>query len=228
MSLSFTWVYLVYDPDTKLHKIGRSDDPEVRLKQLLRDGTKGPKPREWVLEQAWLLPYGTEESLHVQYGNFHVHGEWFDLFAAYDPCERRQIPLIFGAEFERCSYWYPVDDGDLDVHQNYVLRQQLTQKEDELNRLRIEKDEQRRFFDQREGDWHRERDRLRDKLSALQERGDNLSKSNVALSDRCELLSARVIELENPIRMEQTRRRLSSLPSLSDLVKTENKSGPIH
>jgi len=79
MSIPFTWVYLIKDNETGYHKIGRSDDPYTRLSQLMREQTLGPKPKDFVLIEAWLVEAEFEQELHAIYADIRIRGEWFDL-----------------------------------------------------------------------------------------------------------------------------------------------------
>lgn len=82
MSIPFTWVYLIFDPHTKLFKVGKSDNPSQRLKQLSNGsnyGTIPAAPMDYRLLEAWLCPEATEPALHQFLANVRVRGEWFDL-----------------------------------------------------------------------------------------------------------------------------------------------------
>lgn len=86
MSIPFTWVYLIYDPFTRLFKIGRSDNPEARYKQLVNPsnyGTIPAAPCEYELLEAWLCVDNIEQKLHCEFAEWRVRGEWFDLFDAW-------------------------------------------------------------------------------------------------------------------------------------------------
>lgn len=81
MSIPFTWIYLVCDPYTGLFKIGKSDDPHARLKQLcsISNGATIPAaPQEYVLVEAWLCRPEEESNLHRRYAAQRVRGEWFN------------------------------------------------------------------------------------------------------------------------------------------------------
>jgi hypothetical protein len=81
MSIPFTWIYLIYDPHTKLFKVGKSDDPRMRLKQLCKPSTYGTvpaAPTEYTLIEAWFAPENAEKVVHEDYKKFRVRGEWFD------------------------------------------------------------------------------------------------------------------------------------------------------
>lgn len=82
MSIPFSWIYLIYDPYTKLYKIGKSDNPDARLKQLSSPsnyGTIPACPTQYHLLEAWLCPEETERGLHQVFADVRVRGEWFDL-----------------------------------------------------------------------------------------------------------------------------------------------------
>ena len=79
MSIPFTWVYLIHDPFTGLYKIGRSDNPEKRFKDLCRQETKLAAPSDYELLEAWLAPDETEVFLHRTFARLRVRGEWFKL-----------------------------------------------------------------------------------------------------------------------------------------------------
>lgn len=80
MSIPFTYLYLIYDPFTKLSKIGRSDDPIKRLKQLnASSGTILAAPQEYKLIQMWQVPLEMELEIHDQFAEDRIRGEWFEL-----------------------------------------------------------------------------------------------------------------------------------------------------
>jgi hypothetical protein len=79
MSIAFTWVYLIHDPFTGLYKIGRSDDPSKRLRDLSRQQTILAAPAEYRLIDAWLVPLETESALHIKFAEYNRRGEWFEL-----------------------------------------------------------------------------------------------------------------------------------------------------
>lgn len=74
-----TYIYLIRDKATGCVKIGRSRDPEARLKQLVRQDTLMPKANEFTMLFYWRGYTTTEKFLHMQYAEKHVRGEWFDL-----------------------------------------------------------------------------------------------------------------------------------------------------
>lgn len=74
-----TYVYLIRDQDTGYIKIGRSDNPKQRLKELLRQVTLLPKANRFTLEFAESAYWYVEKALHRRYAEHRVRGEWFDL-----------------------------------------------------------------------------------------------------------------------------------------------------
>ncbi len=75
----FTCIYLIRDTGTGLTKIGRADNPEQRLKQLIKQDTLLPTPNNFILLRAWDdYPY-MEKILHSEFAEKRVRGEWFDL-----------------------------------------------------------------------------------------------------------------------------------------------------
>jgi hypothetical protein len=80
MSIPFTYVYLIWDPYTDLYKIGKSDKPEERLKQLCNPGSTIPAaPQDYILLEAWLCPERAEAEMHEHLKDVRVRGEWFNL-----------------------------------------------------------------------------------------------------------------------------------------------------
>lgn len=76
---ALTWIYLIKDETTGLIKIGRSDDPEHRLKTLIKQATLMPYENRFTLLFTWEdYPY-IESVLHDTYKEERVRGEWFDL-----------------------------------------------------------------------------------------------------------------------------------------------------
>ena len=72
--LPFEFIYVMYNPDTGLHKIGRSSDPERRRKTL---------GASLSLIFSAKAPYssGCEFALHRHFSSVRHHGEWFKLTA---------------------------------------------------------------------------------------------------------------------------------------------------
>lgn len=109
MSIPFTWIYLMYDPFTDLYKIGKSDNPEERLKQLCNPkayGTIPAAPTEYCLVEAWLCPERTEGELHEHFQSVRIRGEWFNLASYFEvpPYEEDEVRFRVGemlAKWER-------------------------------------------------------------------------------------------------------------------------------
>jgi len=105
MSIPFTWIYIIYDAFTDLYKIGKSDAPLGRLKQLRSEPTIGAAPKEYTLIEAWLAPESNEKKLHDYFKPYRIRGEWFDLpryFAEkypHWPEFRHYIEFYFGGAF---------------------------------------------------------------------------------------------------------------------------------
>lgn len=79
MSMQYTYVYLIRDNDTGLHKIGKSDNPEQRLKQLTCQPTILASDLDYKLVDAWLCLPSMEATLHDEFAESRIRGEWFDL-----------------------------------------------------------------------------------------------------------------------------------------------------
>lgn len=74
-----TCIYLIRDIATGLTKIGRSNSPEQRLKQLIKQDTLLPTPNQFIILFTW-EDYGYKEQfLHNTYAEKRVRGEWFNL-----------------------------------------------------------------------------------------------------------------------------------------------------
>lgn len=87
MSIPFTWVYLIHDPYTDLFKIGKSDRPDERHKQLCNPksyGTIPAAPTDYELIEAWLVHESSEGQLHELFAACRVRGEWFNLTAYFE------------------------------------------------------------------------------------------------------------------------------------------------
>lgn len=98
MSIPFTWVYLIHDPFTDLYKIGKSDNPQARLKQLCNPtgyGTIPAAPTDYHLMEAWLCPEETEGRLHQTFAEVCVRGEWFDLVKYFDESINSPIEIEY-------------------------------------------------------------------------------------------------------------------------------------
>lgn len=81
MSIPFTWLYVINDSFTGLYKIGKSDHPKVRLKQLKNTASTLPAAPTagYEIVEAWLCPESIERTLHKRYADKRVRGEWFML-----------------------------------------------------------------------------------------------------------------------------------------------------
>lgn len=80
MPTPFTWIYLIHDLFTDWHKIGQSDDPKARLRELTRKpSTILPIPNDFVLKEAWFCPASKEAEFHKQFSHLRKRGEWFAL-----------------------------------------------------------------------------------------------------------------------------------------------------
>ena len=75
----FTFIYLIKDRRTNLIKIGRSSDPHLRLKTLIRQDTLLPEINDFSLIFYWEDYAWKEGSLHRHFKDKRVRGEWFDL-----------------------------------------------------------------------------------------------------------------------------------------------------
>lgn len=83
----FTYIYLIKDRETGLFKIGKSGNPQKRLKELVRQATLQPKPNDYILYLFWLDRSSAETILHKQFASKRVRGEWFRL----EPADVLQI-----------------------------------------------------------------------------------------------------------------------------------------
>lgn len=75
----FTFIYLIRDRLTGLTKIGRSNNPENRLKQLKKQDTLMPVANDFFIIDTWEDYAFTEQMLHNKYQEKRVRGEWFNL-----------------------------------------------------------------------------------------------------------------------------------------------------
>lgn len=86
------YVYLVFNPDNGLHKIGVSASPEARMDSINSD--EGVK-----CELIHLIPsndvYRLERSLHAQHGEQRVRGEWFNLTAGQVASIKARAEVIY-------------------------------------------------------------------------------------------------------------------------------------
>lgn len=86
------WVYVIHATGTNRYKIGRSTEPEARLKQL--NQKQSPYPLELV-EKFWSIDAITDEQgLHKSLADFQVHGEWFEFEndGGWDWMPRNPVP----------------------------------------------------------------------------------------------------------------------------------------
>jgi len=74
-----TWIYLIKDNRTGYYKIGKSNDPQKRLRKLKQQPTLLPLPHDFELVHAWEEEATKEFELHARYANKRVRGEWFCL-----------------------------------------------------------------------------------------------------------------------------------------------------
>lgn len=75
----FTTLYLIRDRDTGFTKIGRSRDPEVRLRQFQKQDTLLPRPNDFYILFTWNDRPERERELHELYIERRRRGEWFEL-----------------------------------------------------------------------------------------------------------------------------------------------------
>ena len=121
MSIPFTWVYLIHDPFTGLYKIGKSDTPDDRCRQLSNPkafGTIPAAPTEYRLLEAWLCPEAQESELHKEFDQYRVRGEWFDLAEAFGaPDDPGRVEFSFGnhAALSSARRWYVICSADSDA-----------------------------------------------------------------------------------------------------------------
>ena len=76
---SFTYIYLIKDNKTGLIKIGRSNEPQERLKALIRQATLMPEANDFELIYFWEDFEWTEQFIHEKLKDKRVRGEWFSL-----------------------------------------------------------------------------------------------------------------------------------------------------
>jgi hypothetical protein len=75
----FTCIYLIADHQTRYTKIGKSDNPGRRLKELIRQDTLLPAPNDFHLLFYWFDYPAKERELHRDFETKRIRGEWFDL-----------------------------------------------------------------------------------------------------------------------------------------------------
>jgi hypothetical protein len=95
-----TFIYLIKDEDTGFIKIGRSIDPENRLRTLIKQDTLMPRPNNFRLMNCWEDSSMTEIALHNEFKAKRVRGEWFnlstgDLLDIYEFFRHRPIEQSF-------------------------------------------------------------------------------------------------------------------------------------
>jgi len=74
-------IYIIFDPETSLHKIGRSINPEDRLNSLNRNLAPG-KEQYRILHQFLCPKYGAvavEKYLHKKFDSVQIEREWYAL-----------------------------------------------------------------------------------------------------------------------------------------------------
>jgi hypothetical protein len=152
MSIPFTYLYLIYDPFTQFYKIGKSDKPGERHKQLCSPssyGTIPAAPTDYQLLAAWLCPESAEKEFHTQFESVRVRGEWFDLAAYYSITEPRHeydIEAKFDEMLSRWARWNseggfgdpPVSDNlEWEQYENKRLKGYVSQLEAALFASRL-------------------------------------------------------------------------------------------
>ncbi len=133
MSIPFTWVYLIYDPHTMLFKIGRSDNPEARLKQLQTPasyGTIPAAPTDYMLIEAWLMPESREAELHTYYQRCRIRGEWFDLLAFFGEGDWIDVKEHFELLH---SEWHALKRGNSLTYDTALMWRRRCEEQDEIN-----------------------------------------------------------------------------------------------
>lgn len=93
-------VYFIYEEDNVRCKIGFSKDIERRLKNIRGDNSHGLYVHMMVLAHEKYLPT-IEKMLHVQFQNYHVANEWFNI-----PKNRLpdRVDPMFGSTILRIKY----------------------------------------------------------------------------------------------------------------------------
>lgn len=100
MTLRPEHVYLIGSPDSPLVKIGWSDNPERRLRDL-QAGSPVPLQLLAVFDGGHVI----EAELHCRFADRRMHGEWFDL--GPDPVEAVRPFVTQVAEAERAGLRRP-------------------------------------------------------------------------------------------------------------------------
>ncbi|MFW5847570.1 MAG: GIY-YIG nuclease family protein [bacterium] len=70
------YIYLMRSEETGTYKIGKSKNPEKRLKQLQ---TGSSEKLELILKFNTKYPSLVESAMHNRFSHLKKHGEWFDL-----------------------------------------------------------------------------------------------------------------------------------------------------
>lgn len=76
---NFTFIYFIRDRRTGYVKIGKSNDPESRLRQLKRQDTLLPLENDFFIEFFFRNYAYVEKRLHQHLADKRVRGEWFSL-----------------------------------------------------------------------------------------------------------------------------------------------------
>lgn len=70
------YLYLILNEATGEHKIGKSNNPEKRVKQLQ---TASPGKLRLISKFKSIKPFELETYVQAYFGETHVRGEWFDI-----------------------------------------------------------------------------------------------------------------------------------------------------
>ncbi len=146
MSIPYTWLYLIHDPYTDYYKIGKSDNPEIRLQQLCANGaTIQAAPLDYELLDAWGCPDAVEAMMHEHYAEVRIRGEWFDLASYFDGGEDEEIVVM---EFASLLIKYPRlrEEGRLDLEEHVEIwqwragrhREEIAALERQLERAKLQ------------------------------------------------------------------------------------------
>lgn len=90
-----TYIYLIKDRRTGYIKIGYSQDPHSRLKQLTKQSTLLPEPNEFEFVFVWEDYANKETTLHRKFADRRKRGEWFNL----DEVDIAKIFTTFADDF---------------------------------------------------------------------------------------------------------------------------------
>ncbi len=74
-----TWIYLIKDNRTGYYKIGKSNNPAKRLRELKKQPTLLPYPHDFELVNSFWVDEAIEIHFHNVLARFRKRGEWFDL-----------------------------------------------------------------------------------------------------------------------------------------------------